>query len=239
MKLVIEITQKCNLTCDYCLTRESSAESLSQDYILQTISQLNVSKLLISGGEPTLSKDLQHIINAIRTKYTDIYISVSTHGLHTSRILDIASSVDRFEISLPTLNDALYRTLRGGGSINCVKNSILKLLEYDTEVRVHFMFTKLNYLEWKDVFDWCNGNVNTIRISRYWPFRNAYFIKNKYELSEKLLQIELDRIRNEDYIFDIIYPYNNLDVLTHDYLVMDSNGNLFNLRYGDKFYITM
>ncbi|MDO8464271.1 MAG: radical SAM protein [Gallionella sp.] len=115
MKLCIEVTQRCNLTCDWCMTREPSEEALGIDFIVEQIERLGVTKLLLSGGEPLLRHDITNMILAIRGRFPSIFISISTHGLFQKRMLELSKYVDRFDISIPTLNQETYTLMRGGG----------------------------------------------------------------------------------------------------------------------------
>jgi cyclic pyranopterin phosphate synthase len=207
MKLCIEVTQQCNLTCDWCMTRETSEESLSIGYIIEQIDRLGVTKLLLSGGEPLLRRDIVDMIFAIRERYPSIFISVSTHGLFHKRMLDLSTLVNRYDISLPTLNQGTYTLMRGGGDILKVMQSIEALRHIPSlHLRLTHMITSKNREDWRQVLNWANGRVASVRLTQFWPFRQAYGVWEKYRISDFELEEQLQLVRQEAYDFNIIWP---------------------------------
>ena len=237
MQLCVEVTQKCNLKCDFCLTREGSNESLSLDRIIEAIEERNITKLLFSGGEPLLRNDLFVMVTELRKRYDQLFISISTHGLFKSKMLRLADYINQIDISVPTLNQNTYVNMRGGGSVEKLKKNILSLQGQRIHVRVNHMITSINLVDWKDVLAWCNYKIDSVRITQYWPLREAYYQRRKFEISEEVLEKQIEEIKMKDYSFYILYPFEDINELTEDYLVMDSNGRLFYPGYGKKHYL--
>ena len=72
--LRISVIDRCNLRCVYCMPEEGiesipHKEILSYDEILricETISELGVKKIKITGGEPLVRKDIVNLIRNIK-----------------------------------------------------------------------------------------------------------------------------------------------------------------------------
>ncbi|MDO8464272.1 MAG: hypothetical protein Q7S46_03325 [Gallionella sp.] len=99
------------------------------------------------------------------------------------------------------------------------------------------MITSKNREDWRQVLEWANGRVSSVRLTQFWPFRQAYGVWEKYKISDLELEEQLQLVRQEKYEFNIIWPYNDLDILLDEYLIMDSSGRLFQLMYDSKRYV--
>ena len=57
MDIMLEVTRKCNLRCEHCVRGPAQNKSIS-DKVLNEIGKLDIGTLTLTGGEPTLVKDL-------------------------------------------------------------------------------------------------------------------------------------------------------------------------------------
>ena len=73
----LSITDVCNFKCDYCLpdgykkNKGDNRTFISADEIrrlAKALSQLGVSKIRLTGGEPTIRKDFFEILNILKKK---------------------------------------------------------------------------------------------------------------------------------------------------------------------------
>lgn len=64
--LTIPITHACNLNCNLCFVPKRTRDDLSLKSIKEIIRSFSGNKILLSGGEPTLRKDLPEIISYTR-----------------------------------------------------------------------------------------------------------------------------------------------------------------------------
>ncbi len=65
--LVIEVTRKCNMSCEHCLRGASQRKTIDKLHMYKIFNLIDsVCSLNITGGEPTLAMDsLEHIVNCI------------------------------------------------------------------------------------------------------------------------------------------------------------------------------
>ncbi|KFE41183.1 molybdenum cofactor biosynthesis protein A [Staphylococcus agnetis] len=91
--LRISVTDRCNFRCDYCMPKEIFGDDyvfLPKDQLLtfeeiaritQIYAHLGVKKVRITGGEPLLRRDLDHLIRLL-TRIDGIEdIGLTTNGL--------------------------------------------------------------------------------------------------------------------------------------------------------------
>ena len=71
-EIVIEVTRKCNLSCDFCFNdqdMDNINDMLSDDIfkVLDDISKSGIKAVRFTGGEPFLRKDLQEILKKAKS----------------------------------------------------------------------------------------------------------------------------------------------------------------------------
>ena len=121
--VVLELTQRCNLSCPVCFASASNSAPTdpSQDEILawcRTLLDLGGPfNLHLSGGEPTLRNDLPQLIRQIRDLgFT--YFQLNTNGIRLARQPDFASELKSAGLSCVFLQfdgitDDVFLALRG------------------------------------------------------------------------------------------------------------------------------
>ena len=135
-KLRISVTDKCNMKCIYCMPNGNinwfdNKEILNFQEIVRITSiftQLGITKVRITGGEPLLRPSLENLIRDL-TKIQNIKtISMTTNGLLLEdKISQLKSSgLNSLNISLDTFREERFRTLNGISNLNKVLNGIQK-----------------------------------------------------------------------------------------------------------------
>ncbi|WP_187296212.1 radical SAM/SPASM domain-containing protein [Tepidibacter mesophilus] len=101
------LTKKCNLECSFCSMNSNpnidSSNNLSFDEIKEFIDQLsdfNIKRIILTGGEPLLHDKLIKIIEYIKEKLgTKVIVSTNGFLLSEQFCKDIKGKVDRIDIS--------------------------------------------------------------------------------------------------------------------------------------------
>ena len=119
--LRISVTDKCNFRCLYCMPPEGlqwlpKSEILSYEEIAAIVSELSplgLSRVRITGGEPTIRPDLHVLIAALRAISGIRDIALSTNGL---RLAELAScyrdaGLDRVNMSADSLRPDRIATI--------------------------------------------------------------------------------------------------------------------------------
>jgi GTP 3',8-cyclase len=116
--LRISLTQRCNLACVFCHMEGQpvSSEELTPaqiEAVVRAGARIGISRVKLTGGEPTLRSDLLEIVRRIRPHVREL--SMTTNGI---RLAPMAAALkeaglDRVNISLPSLDASIYRELTG------------------------------------------------------------------------------------------------------------------------------
>jgi MoaA/NifB/PqqE/SkfB family radical SAM enzyme len=115
--LNFEVTMRCNASCGFCDYWKTPASEKSREWADFAKIAGHFSPMLVTftGGEPTLRRDLEEIVRAVRRSVRYTYVQLITHGAMLS--LERAQSlwdagVDQFNISLDYL-DGRHDEARG------------------------------------------------------------------------------------------------------------------------------
>lgn len=237
--LCYESTSKCILNCPYCISSDNG-NMCNDNYeeIIDFIGRLLPERLVISGGEPLLDNNLKKKINLIIEKYEQNnlkpYISLATSGtlkIDNNMFDFFKDNIQCIDFSIPTLNNNVYKQMRGTDLLNIALLNVKQAVEHGLNVRISIILTKYNYYEIPELLLFASKiGVNSVRIGRYFPFRNAANVKDDFEIDEELIQDIIKMINNGVYknIYSgkIIPPIKSLDMM-NGYLNIDFNGNIF------------
>lgn len=128
-KIRFLLTRKCTATCAYCHNEgqlDAGASTLPFRHIERILKQLSANNLLpdeiiLSGGEPTLHKDLGKI--AALCKNTGCYVSMDSHGGHPDLLLPALPFIDELKLHIDAF-DANTQRRSMGLNIHRVEASI-------------------------------------------------------------------------------------------------------------------
>ena len=114
--LRVSLTERCNLRCTYCMPAEglqlTPREALLQPEELLRLVRLfargGVSKVRLTGGEPTVRRDLEEVVAALRGVPGVEHVAMTTNGLvlRRDRLRALRrAGLDAMNISLDTLRE--------------------------------------------------------------------------------------------------------------------------------------
>ena len=119
--LRLSVTDRCNLRCQYCMPEEEyvwlprddvlSFEEMAQ--LVDVFADLGVDKVRLTGGEPLLRRDLDHLVRLLadNTRLRDL--AVTTNGVLLAEQAEAlrAAGLHRVTVSLDTLREDRFRLL--------------------------------------------------------------------------------------------------------------------------------
>src|SRR5579872_1546246 len=117
--LRVSVTDRCNLRCNYCmpedeyrwLPRESllSFEELAR--LAAVFGSLGAAKIRLTGGEPLLRRELDHLVAMIKPLGGVREVALTTNALLLAPVAQRlrAAGLDRVTVSLDTLNPGRMR----------------------------------------------------------------------------------------------------------------------------------
>jgi cyclic pyranopterin phosphate synthase len=123
--LRISVTDRCNFRCVYCMPKEVFGRDyrfLERRELLtfEEIERLarafvhhGVNKLRITGGEPLIRRDLEHLIELLRGLGDGLDLTLTTNGslLPAKAAALKAAGLDRVTVSLDSLDDEVFRAM--------------------------------------------------------------------------------------------------------------------------------
>jgi len=128
--LRISVTDRCNYRCTYCMPEDGvdhvdRADILSFEEIAALVRcfvDLGVTRIRLTGGEPTVRRDLLDLVAMLRAISGLREIALSTNG---DRLVELAgplraAGVDRLNVSIDTLDPERFRSITRRGDLHRV-----------------------------------------------------------------------------------------------------------------------
>ncbi len=120
--LRLSITDLCNFRCNYCLPDGSQCEqpldflSVSEiSTLVNAFARLGTSKVRITGGEPTLRRDLPQIIAACREAPGISQVALTTNAFNLARNMPTyaAAGLNAINISADSVDPQMFAAITG------------------------------------------------------------------------------------------------------------------------------
>ena len=154
--LRISVTDRCNLRCVYCMPEEG-IEQLPHEQILtfdeiervcRISTELGISKIKLTGGEPLVRKGLPDLLGKIKRISGIEQVTLTTNGILLKNQLDelMRQGLDAVNISIDTLDETCYHTVTRCGELNQALEGLQAALEYPN-LRVKLNCVPMNQSE--------------------------------------------------------------------------------------------
>ena len=156
---VLMLTKRCNLHCVFCDITNINEEMGFEDAqkVIDNVSKLKATLLVITGGEPLLHPQLFNIVKYAKNK--GLKVCITTNGTLIDEYFDeiVDSRVDVLSVSLDGLGP-IHDTLRNKpGLAEKVKEAILRVKKLEPKgqtVSINFVITNKNLGELEQVYRW-------------------------------------------------------------------------------------
>jgi len=137
--LEMQITDKCNLSCNHCYISNKSFSELSINQIravLKEFVEMQGLRVLITGGEPLIHSRFK----AINELLPEFFVRkvLFTNGLLLNKKVLKNLNVDEIQISIDGLKDA-HDSLRGKGTFRLAIEAVKRAIDYGFEVSISTM----------------------------------------------------------------------------------------------------
>jgi len=220
---MVIFTVGCNLNCGFChnkyLLHESVGKDMEVSELLKQIkSNMLVSGVSISGGEPTLQKDLLELCKEI--KKIGKYINIDTNGTNPQIISKLLLYINRIALDLKgPLNKKRLKKITGNlmdpNLIIESFNIVNKRESIDFEVRTTYVE---NLMKPNDV----DKIISFLRKNKF----TGKFVLQQYQYSEGVGVEYKEKFQKPEHIIllNILKPYRNLDLPFQIYLRDDIMG---------------
>ena len=189
--LMINITEKCNLTCKHCYITNKNLIDFPLEELKKIILEfydLQGSKLVLTGGEPLLYSNLKELLTFL--KQVPLIKIILTNGILFKEKKDIINLLkdNYFEVFVSI--DGLEDTHNDFRDANCFQDSIegIKLLlKENIKVSINTMVHKQNFNEFDDLLKLIQGlgPISNWSIDiPTWDDSIPQDIREKYEISD-------------------------------------------------------
>ncbi len=243
LNLRISVTQRCNLHCPYC-HREGQEKAYNASVVEMTAAEivriariaigLDINRIKLTGGEPLLRPDILEIIKGLAHLQDLKDLSLTTNGiLLSSMAKDLhALGLMRINISLPSLDEDVYRRLMGG-NLEEVLNGIDAAVEAGLHpVKINMLvLAGVNEREISAMIQFANGSDTLLQLIELEPVNisKAYYERYHYPLDdvETDLKNNARRVEVRPYMqnrriyhlpkgrVEIIHPIENTEFCAH------------------------
>jgi len=168
--LRVSVTDRCDLRCVYCMAEDMSflpkTEILSLeelDRLCGAFVRLGTTKIRITGGEPLVRRDVMTLFRSLgaRLGHGLEELTVTSNGTQlVKHAADLyAAGVRRVNVSLDTLDPALFTSITRWGNIQKTLDGIFAARAAGLAVRVNAVALKgVNEDGFDDMLAWCGDH---------------------------------------------------------------------------------
>ncbi|WP_158968992.1 GTP 3',8-cyclase MoaA [Paraglaciecola sp. L3A3] len=171
--LRLSITDVCNFRCDYCLPDGYACDS-DRNFLsvseIQTLvkgfAALGTSKVRITGGEPSLRKDLAEIIKNCANTPGIEHVAMTTNGYKLESNIQtwVDAGLDSLNVSIDSLDPRMFQSITGHDSLDSILTGIDKALALGVKVKVNVVLMKqYNAAEFSQFLNWVKSTPISLR----------------------------------------------------------------------------
>ena len=199
----LSITDVCNFKCGYCLPngfkidKSDNRTFLSLEEIKRLakgLSELGVSKIRLTGGEPTIRKDFYEIVKIIKNSSGINKTVITTNGYKLDKFAEqlVESGLDGINISIDSLNRVTFKNITKHDRLQEILKGIENLQNLNFEnIKINAVLLNGINSSTKDFDAWSNfirkNKVNFRYIELMQTGDNLDFF-NRYHVSSKIFK---------------------------------------------------
>ena len=212
----LSITDVCNFKCGYCLPngyqkdKSDNRTFLSLEEVQRLakgLSELGVSKIRLTGGEPTVRKDFFDIVKILKQNSGIKKTVITTNGYKLDQLAEqiIESGLDGINISIDSLDKNKFHQITGHDRLDEILRGIEKLQKLNFKnIKINAVLLKgLNNND-KDFNEWANflksNEVDFRYIELMQTGDNLDYFK-KYHVSSKVF---IDYLNENNWIIQTL-----------------------------------
>ncbi|MBK7844414.1 MAG: GTP 3',8-cyclase MoaA [Bdellovibrionales bacterium] len=204
--LRLSVTDICNFRCTYCLPdgyqksheiREDEMTVREIRNLCEGFNLLGFEKIRLTGGEPTLRKDLIEIVSAVSDLSNLKILALSTNGHNLDKLARPLreAGVNALNVSLDSLDPLRFRAVTGSGRFDSVMKGIESALEsgYDSIKVNAVMLRGITELDISAFIEWVRTRPISVRFIELMRTGRNLELFEKRHFSGSELQLILDQ----------------------------------------------
>ncbi|OJJ87821.1 molybdopterin cofactor biosynthetic protein [Aspergillus glaucus CBS 516.65] len=218
--LRISVTERCNLRCLYCMPEEGIELSPQPRlltspeivYLSSLFVSQGVTKIRLTGGEPTVRKDIVPLMQSIGNLRPNGLreLCLTTNGISLHRKLDpmVEAGLTGINLSLDTLNPFQYQIMTRRKGFDAVLKSINRVLEMNKmgagiKLKINCVVMRgLNDREIVPFVEMGRDNPIEIRFIEYMPFDGNKWNEGKMFSYQEMLAVIREKYPNLEKMAD-------------------------------------
>jgi len=181
----LSVTDRCDLRCFYCLPKgfkdfEEPEEWLSFseiERVIKAFSELGVTRIRITGGEPLVRKNIPELARRISALPGIEDLSLSTNAVQLKRYAAQLkqANISRLNVSLDSLNPQRFKEITNGGKLEKVIDGLMaaKSVGFNPIKINTVMMRDINDDEAEDLVAFCIEHGFTLRFIETMPVGNT------------------------------------------------------------------
>lgn len=131
--LRLSVTEVCNFRCTYCLPggyrKSGPMDFLAPEEVerlVRVFAQLGIRKVRLTGGEPTVRKDLAQLIACVSAQTGIDKVALTTNGWNLSRHVDewVDAGLTNLNVSMDALDREAFHRITGHDRLNDVLSGL-------------------------------------------------------------------------------------------------------------------
>lgn len=214
--IMVELTNHCNLACTICPREYRYGKEMDKGMMKPEQAEKIIDEVwpyldsigLTGMGETFLYKDLERIVNYIKSKNKGIIISISTNAVlpgFPEKVAPLLGKIDTIQISIDGLHE-VYDSIRKGSSFEVLDQNLKQLVpmarDTGTTLMLNMVVTRENYRHMPRLVDYAAetgisfldftlfnlASVTDVDVSYYRFYSSEEFLRVVDELEEKVKQ---------------------------------------------------
>ncbi|WP_340678683.1 GTP 3',8-cyclase MoaA [Paraglaciecola sp.] len=172
--LRLSITDVCNFSCTYCLPDGYACDS-DRDFLsvaeistlVSAFAKLGTSKIRLTGGEPSLRKDLPQIIEQCAATKGIKHVAMTSNGYKLDKCVDewVAAGLNSINISIDSLDPRMFASITGHDKLESILVGIDKALTLGLKVKVNaVLMRQYNAAEFAGFLNWVKQMPISLRL---------------------------------------------------------------------------
>lgn len=235
-KLRISVTDKCNMRCIYCMPGGKIRwfdEHTTLDFreiarLVSIFADLGIERIRLTGGEPLVRPDLEHLIAALAKIGGINSISMTTNGILFGKKASAlkAAGLDGVNISLDTFRPARFKEITGVNELNKVVEAINAAERAGLNVKINTVVIRgWNDDEIVDFANFARDTGHTVRFIEFMPLDGRGIWQSDLVYTKKEI---IDTITRS---IGTLLPLNNTSSSYYD-----GSNDTNHREYSNKFY---
>jgi len=199
------VTDRCDLRCSYCMPEKMIFLPRKDVLSLEELHSLalgfidrGITKIRLTGGEPLVRRDVIELVRALGRKIGDGLqeLTLTTNGTQLAGLAGAIADagVKRINVSLDTMDNALFEQLSRRDKLNDVLRGIAAAREAGLKVKLNTVALKgLNESEIPYLIEWAHAHGHDISLIETMPLGEVDGERVEYYLPLTAVRDELEQ----------------------------------------------